>query len=91
MGKHAYLIMAHNQVELLKKLIECLDHERTDIFVHIDKKSKIEASDLEQCVKKSKMYFTDRIKVTWGGQAKYGLNCCFWKKQQTQENTIIIT
>lgn len=70
MGKHAYLIMAHNQVELLKKLIECLDHERTDIFVHIDKKSKIEASDLEQCVKKSKMYFTDRIKVTWGGASQ---------------------
>lgn len=70
MGKHAYLIMAHNQIELLKRLIECLDHERTDIFIHIDKKSKIEAVELKHCVRKSSLYFTDRVKVTWGGASQ---------------------
>ena len=29
--KHAYLIIAHNQPELLKKLVELLDDERNDI------------------------------------------------------------
>ena len=31
MGKHAYLIMAHNQFGLLKKLIKELDYEHNDI------------------------------------------------------------
>jgi hypothetical protein len=36
--KHAYLVMAHNEFELLQKLIAALDDPRNDIYVHIDKK-----------------------------------------------------
>ena len=39
-GKHAYMIMAHNEWDILKKLITLLDNEKNDIFVHIDKKVK---------------------------------------------------
>ncbi len=39
MGKHAYLIIAHNNFELLKNLIELLSDPRNDIFLHLDKKS----------------------------------------------------
>lgn len=38
--RHAYLILAHNEFELLKLLIERLDDKRNDIFVHIDSKVK---------------------------------------------------
>ncbi len=38
MGKHAYLIMAHNQWECLFELLKALDDPRNDIFLHIDKK-----------------------------------------------------
>jgi hypothetical protein len=30
--KHAYLIIAHNEFEVLKKLVEALDDEKNDIL-----------------------------------------------------------
>ena len=39
--KHAYLILAHHEFELLQTLIECLDDERNDIYLHIDRKVKV--------------------------------------------------
>lgn len=37
-NKHAYLILAHNEFDVLQKLVELLDDERNDIYLHIDKK-----------------------------------------------------
>ena len=39
---HAYLIIAHNEFTLLRKLLNCLDYLYNDIFLHIDKKADIE-------------------------------------------------
>lgn len=36
--KHAYLILAHNEPELLSLLIERLDDARNDIYIHFDRK-----------------------------------------------------
>lgn len=66
-GKHAYLIMAHNQPEHLRKLLDVLDNERNDIFIHLDKKSSIDPQSLSDICQKSKMYFTNRLNVYWGG------------------------
>ena len=38
--RHAYLIMAHNEWELLNTLLSLIDDPRNDIFLHIDKKVK---------------------------------------------------
>lgn len=38
MGKHAYLILAHSQFELLSLLVQSLDDVRNDIYIHLDKK-----------------------------------------------------
>lgn len=68
MGKHAYLIMAHNQENLLKILIQCLDYEENDIFIHLDKKWK-DVNEKEICAvaKKSKIEILERrIDVKWG-------------------------
>lgn len=35
--KHAYMIMAHNQIDLLKVLLNKLDTKENDIIVHLDK------------------------------------------------------
>ena len=43
MGKHAYLIMCHNNLEVLKTLVSLLDDSRNDIYIHIDRKSRLEA------------------------------------------------
>lgn len=66
MKKHAYLIMAHNNFEQLNKLLQLLDYEENDIYVHIDKKSKLDKEYLLKHIKKSNVIFTDRVKVTWG-------------------------
>lgn len=65
---HAYLIIAHNQFELLEKLIRALDDERNDIFIHIDAKVKdFGFAHFQQITAFSEVRFTaHRINVTWG-------------------------
>lgn len=74
MKKHAYLIMAHTQPELLKKLLHMLDDERNDIYLHIDSKAKDYPIEKAAAVlKKSKCIFTERTDVKWGSYSQ--INC----------------
>ena len=69
--KHAYLIIAHNEFNILEKVIKLLDHEKNDIFLHIDKKvKKFEFEKFKKIPKKSKIYFTKRLDVRWGGASQ---------------------
>lgn len=62
--KHAYLILAHGDFELLQCLVSALDDERNDLYVHVDKKVK-ELPSLT--VHKCRLYLIDeRIDVRWG-------------------------
>lgn len=66
-NKHAYLIIAHNQFDLLEKEIKLIDDERNDIYLHIDKKVKdFDFEHFKNIVKKSNIYFTERTDVRWG-------------------------
>lgn len=61
--KHAYLIIAHNELELLKNLISILDDECNDIYIHFDAKLK---KLPKLSVSKSKLYILEkRINVCW--------------------------
>ena len=63
--KHAYLIIAHSEYEILECLINCLDDERNDIFIHIDKKATFNGENLK--VQKSSLYILpERLDVRWG-------------------------
>lgn len=67
--RHAYLILAHKNWNQLKKLVELLDDERNDIYIHIDKKSQVGEDTLEairRAVAKSEVCFVDRVEVQWG-------------------------
>lgn len=65
--KHAYLVIAHNNFYTLSRLIEMLDHERNDIFLHIDKKVENPPFDqMKSLVKKGRLFITKRIDVRWG-------------------------
>ena len=65
-NKHAYLIMAHNNFEQLKLLIDVLDHERVDIFIHIDKKSDFRDYDsLKAHAKRSYIDIFSEVSVYW--------------------------
>jgi hypothetical protein len=62
--KHAYLIIAHNEFEVLKKLLRMLDDPRNDVFLHFDRKVK-QIPEVEML--HSKLYILDnRVDVRWG-------------------------
>ena len=42
MDKHAYLIIAHSNLEQLQQLLLLLDDPRNDIYIHLDLKSKLD-------------------------------------------------
>ena len=66
--KHAFLIIAHNNWWQLKKLIECLDSENHDVYVHIDKKSKsFDETYFDNVTSKSSLKMYKEYKVYWGG------------------------
>lgn len=44
--KHAYLVIAHNNINQIKKLIKLLDDKRNDIYILFDKKTKIKNTEL---------------------------------------------
>lgn len=48
MGKHAYLIMAHSNMEQLLIMIKCLDYYLNDIYVHVDAKFECNISELQE-------------------------------------------
>lgn len=74
MEKHAYMIIAHNQFEILDILVKMLDDERNDIYIHIDKNSGEFNNDrILSLVKYSNVFFADRVGVTWGDYSQ--INC----------------
>jgi len=68
MGRHAYLLMVHKVDYTVKTLLELIDDERNDIFVHMDKKNKAFKEEQMRClVKKSNMFFlSKRLSIRWG-------------------------
>ena len=75
MKKHAYLIIAHKNIEQLQMLVDAIDFQSNDIYIMIDKKSNIVNSMIDKKsnivnsmidTKFSNIYFTDRIDIWWG-------------------------
>lgn len=70
-NRHAYLIMAHGDFKLLKKLLVLLDDTRNDIYIHVDRKVKnFIVDEYRELVKKARLFFTKRINVAWGGYSQ---------------------
>lgn len=68
-GKHAYLIIAHNNFAQLQTLITLLDDPQNDIYLHVDKKAKTFQPDKIK-VSHSDLILIDRIRVNWGGHSQ---------------------
>lgn len=72
--KHAYLIAAHHQMDLLKVLLSLLDDEKNDIYLHVDSRCRVfNESEMLSTVRKSKLFFIERRKVAWGGYSQIQL------------------
>lgn len=61
--KHAYLILAHSNPELLQSLVSALDDERNDIFVHWDANSG--AAPEIHADRSGLVVLKDRVRVFW--------------------------
>lgn len=61
--------MAHNDWGLLSKLLECLDDERNDVFIHIDKKVRF-APSMVYKTKYAECVYIRRKRVSWGGYSQ---------------------
>lgn len=66
--KHAYLILAHGKYEKeLLTLVHMIDHVDNDIYIHLDKRSSIHVNNILNMITKSRCFFIDRKKISWGG------------------------
>ena len=84
---HAYLIIAHNNFSILKKLIQMLDHVCNDIYIHIDKNVNDFAFDYYESIpSKARVYFTERIHISWGDYSMVNAEYILLKK--AHENQI---
>lgn len=63
--RHAYALVVHNNLWQLNKLIELLDHERNDLFIHIDKKSILKEEDIKTLTKGGSIRVYKEIKTYW--------------------------
>lgn len=81
LNKHAYLIMAHGNFNILQELLKLIDDPRNDIYVHIDKKVKhFDKSLFVNICKMSKVYFTKkRINVKWGDSSQVRTEMLLYK------------
>lgn len=64
--KHAYLIMAHDDEWLLKKILKLLDSSLNDIYLHLDRKFDVNVNEIKNNVKLSKIYCIPRMDIKWG-------------------------
>lgn len=73
--KHAYMILAHGEPELLQLLLERLDDPRNDIYIHLDQKW---TNPPKLATKQAKLFLlTKRVDVRWADvsmlEAEYAL------------------
>lgn len=84
--RHAFLIIAHNNWWQLKQLIQLLDAENHDIYVHIDKKSKsFSEKDFSNLTSEAKVYFFQEYEVFWGGFSQVQVELFLFEKAYQQK------
>ncbi len=65
------MIMSHDNFSVLIEILKGLDHERNDIFLHIDSKvEKFPISEIKEAIKKGRLFFVKRMSVSWGGYSQ---------------------
>ncbi|MCT3057818.1 beta-1,6-N-acetylglucosaminyltransferase [Leuconostoc citreum] len=80
--KHAYLIIAHNNFKQLIFLLASLDYVDNDIFLMIDKKTKLtslELKNIEYAVAESQLFFAKRINIYWGHYSQIAAELLLFK------------
>lgn len=69
MKRHAFLVMAHDEYELLAVLVQLLDDPRADIYIHVDRRSP-SPPPLAELARHSRVTFIRRRAVRWSGYSQ---------------------
>lgn len=64
--RHAYLIIAHNNPEILYAQVELLQQAGTDFYYHLDSRMNFDRRKLVELAKDSKITFVKSKKIQWG-------------------------
>ena len=81
----AYAIQCHRNPNQINILIDVLDDEDVDFFLHVDKKSNIE----QDISKQTNFYFVkENTSVTWGHYSQIDCTMRIFK-EQTQEYLLV--
>ena len=64
--KHAFMVICHNNIEVLKAQMSILDSDTSDFYIHIDKGAQLDPQEIEKSVSKSHVYFLESKKIKWG-------------------------
>lgn len=84
--KHAFLIIAHNELDLLKELMRLLDHPDNFIYVHIDKKlGFFDPSLLTKNIQYSYCEIYSRFSVFWGDESQAQCELFLLKESMKKE------
>ena len=66
--KHAFLIGAYKNPDYLLELIDSLDSERSNFYIHVNKNNDKEFDDFKQKIaKRNNIHYYSVIPVQWGG------------------------
>ena len=64
--RHAFLIIAHNNPEILYAQLDVLHSENADFYYHLDSRMQIDKNRLKDHAKESKLFFVKSQKIQWG-------------------------
>ena len=80
-GRHAYLIMAHNEFEFLVEVLKELDDKRNDLYLHVDKKAcPYPKERIKNSVTKGNLFIIDAMNVNWGGYSQIACELLLMEK-----------
>lgn len=69
--KHAYLVIAHKNDLTFQTLLQMIDDERNDIFIHMDEKNtEYDIELVRKNIKYSQVFHSSRTNVNWGGYSQ---------------------
>lgn len=79
---HAYLIIAHKNLDQLIKLLSLLDYKQNDIYIHIDTKANkdIKKFEFQKCCSQSRVYQYSEFSILWGAVSQ--IECELFLLQQ---------
>lgn len=78
--KHAWLIITHNDFDILQRLVSAIDYPQCDVFIHFDRKVSVLPTIL---VKESRLFIlSERVDVRWGSISQIQCELTLLKQAQ---------